>query len=87
MLCFFYIPCRYSYIDFLRYAWGALMKNQFGGDRNIILYTEPEPVTILDVYNLGGINAWEWAAIEAAFFFAFFFFAFLALRFINHTKR
>jgi ABC-type multidrug transport system permease subunit len=24
----------YSYIDFLKYAWGALMKNQFNGDRN-----------------------------------------------------
>ena len=26
---------RYSYIDVLRYAWGALMKNQFGGDLNV----------------------------------------------------
>lgn len=25
----------YSFIDFLKYAWGALMKNQFAGDRNI----------------------------------------------------
>ena len=28
-------PCRYGYIDLQRYAWGALMKNQFGGSRDV----------------------------------------------------
>ena len=27
----------YGYIDFLHYAWGALMANQFAGDRNVVV--------------------------------------------------
>lgn len=38
------IPGRYSYIDVLRYAWGALMKNQFGGDRDVEVWGLPPAV-------------------------------------------
>jgi hypothetical protein len=26
----------FSYLNFLKYSWGALMKNQFEGDRNMV---------------------------------------------------
>ena len=80
----------YGYIDFLRYAWGAVMKNQFGGDRDIPFLFDPttnQTLTVLQYYALDGINMWGWLGIEACFFFAFFFFAFLALTFVNHTRR
>ena len=80
----------YGYIDFLRYAWGALMKNNFNGDRNIEFLTDSatnHTYTVLEYYNLDGINMWGWVGIEFCFFVAFFFFAFLALKYINHAKR
>jgi ABC-type multidrug transport system permease subunit len=124
----------YSFIDFLKYAWGALMKNQFAGERNIdvsfctisapragamagsnlaaaqlasplLLLPQLQPApnsshrprgrgaqprayhrafeppslllppvlqfvpgqTVLDYYNLAGINRWGWLGIEACF--------------------
>jgi hypothetical protein len=74
----------YSYIDVLRYAWGALMKNQFNGDRNVEFVSGQ---TILDYYSLSGINAWGWLGIEAAFVAVFFGFAYLALKYISHVRR
>ncbi|EFN51572.1 hypothetical protein CHLNCDRAFT_140061 [Chlorella variabilis] len=74
----------YSYIDFLKYAWGALMKNQFNGDRNVQFV---EGTTVLDYYGLAGINPWVWLVIEACFFITFFGFAFLALSYVRHVKR
>lgn len=37
------------------YAWGALMANQFGGDRNVEFLGGQ---TILGYYSLDGINEW-----------------------------
>lgn len=74
----------YSYIDVLRYAWGALMKNQFNGDRNVEFVGGQ---TILDYYSLSGISAWGWLGIEAAFVAVFFGFAFLALKYVSHVRR
>jgi hypothetical protein len=74
----------YSYIDFLKYAWGALMKNQFNGDRNKEFV---QGQTILDYYGFTGISMWGWLAIEACFFVAFFAFAFLALKYVKHVRR
>jgi ATP-binding cassette subfamily G (WHITE) protein 2 len=80
----------YSYIDFLKYAWGALMKNQFNGDRDIPFLYDSQTnttLTVLEYYSLDGINMWAWFGFEICFFMVFFLFAFLALRYINHTKR
>lgn len=80
----------YAYIDFLRYAFGAVMKNQFNGDRDItFLYDNSTNTnyTVLQYYSLDGINMWEWLGIEFCFFVVFFGFAYMALRFINYAKR
>ncbi|PSC74385.1 P-loop containing nucleoside triphosphate hydrolase isoform B [Micractinium conductrix] len=74
----------YSYIDVLRYAWGALMANQFGGDRNVPFLNGE---TILEYYSLGGINMWGWLGIEACFTVVFFVFAYLALKYVRHVRR
>lgn len=80
----------YSYIDFLKYAWGALMKNQFNGDRNVEFLAPAngqESQNVLNYYSLAGINMWGWLGIEACFFATFFAFAFLALKYVQHVKR
>ena len=80
----------YGYIDFLRYAWGAVMKNQFNGDRNIqFLYdsTTNTNYTVLEYYGLDGINMWGWLGIECCFFVVFFAFAYMALKYLNFQKR
>ncbi|KAI3436016.1 hypothetical protein D9Q98_002073 [Chlorella vulgaris] len=74
----------YSYIDVLRYAWGALMKNQFAGTRNVIFVDNQ---SVLDYYDLTGINMWGWLGIEACFVAVFCVFAFLALKYIRHVRR
>jgi hypothetical protein len=79
----------YAYLDFLRYAWGALMKNQFHGDRNVAFITNDDgsQITILDYYSLGGINMWGWVGIELCFTVFFFFCALATLKFVKHIKR
>lgn len=77
----------YGYIDFLRYAWGALMKNQFGGDRDVVFITQPEPTTVLEYYSLSGISMWGWFGIEICFFVVFFGFTYLAISYVRHIKR
>ena len=72
----------YGYIDFLRYSWGSLMVNQFGADDPVFIL-EPEPTTILQYYNLAGVNKWGWFGIELGFFAAFLFFSYLALKFVS----
>lgn len=82
----------YGYIDFLRYAWGGLMINQFEGDNNVIFIpanetTSSPNITILEYYSLDGASKWGWFGIELCFFVVFFFFAFLALTFVKHVRR
>ncbi|WPT13868.1 ABC transporter G family member 50 [Picochlorum sp. SENEW3] len=78
----------YGYINFLRYAWGSLMVNQFGGFDSLPPFvSDPEPISILDYYSLGGVSKWAWFGIELAFFVVFFFFAFLALTYVRHVRR
>lgn len=79
----------YAYIDFLRYAWGSLMANQFGGSRNVGFFDDEATNTTIPVreyYNVPG-SPYGWWGIETAFFAVFFVFAFLALRFVRHEKR
>lgn len=79
----------YGYIDFLRYAWGSLMVNQFQGENNKDFVENPNGgwYTILDYYSLGGVSKWAWFGIEVGFFVAFFFFSYLALKFVKHVRR
>ncbi|KXZ55881.1 hypothetical protein GPECTOR_2g1432 [Gonium pectorale] len=73
----------YSRIDFLRYAWGALMLNQFE-DRDVEF---SGGLTVLQYYSLEGANKWSYIGFLAIFWFVFSLLALLALTFIKHHKR
>eukprot|EP00887_Chlorella_sp_A99_P000295 scaffold13.g295.t1 len=74
----------FSYIDYLKYGWGALMVNQFGGDKDA-MYVNGQ--TILRYFSLDGASGWGWMGIEVGFFSFFMVAAYLALNFVNHVKR
>ncbi len=80
----------YRYINFLGYAWGALMVNEYGGDRDIEFLYDPETnttQTVLEYFSLDGVDKWAFLGYESLFFVGFFGLAFLALRFVNFTNR
>jgi ATP-binding cassette, subfamily G (WHITE), member 2 len=72
----------YSYIDFMRYGWGALMISQFK-DRDVKLNGTP----ILEYYDLDEYTAWEMLGYEALFLFVFFMMAWAALQFKKQSQR
>jgi ATP-binding cassette, subfamily G (WHITE), member 2 len=74
----------FSYITPLRYAWGALMKNQFGGCCDTP-YLNGQ--SILEYYGLSGINSWVWLTIEFGFTVFCFIGTLLALSYIKHQRR
>lgn len=71
-------------IDYLRYSWGALMANQFAGERNIVAFGG-EP--ILDYYDLNGVNCWHWLGWEVIFLCAFLGMTWVALAMVQHQRR
>lgn len=71
----------FSYIDFLRYAWGSLMMNQFPDDINLGY------VTVLQQFDLDGYEKWAWLGFEAMFPIVFVVIGLLALTFIRHQRR
>ncbi|KAL4425098.1 hypothetical protein ABPG77_010412 [Micractinium sp. CCAP 211/92] len=71
-------------IDYLRYSWGALMANQFAGDRNIVAFGG-EP--ILNYYDLDTVNRWHWLGWEVIFLCAFLALTWLALATVQHQRR
>lgn len=71
-----------AYMDFLRYAWGALMINQFQG-KNVQIFGQD----VLEYYSLDGYSVWEFIAYEIIFFIGFFGLCWFALSFIKHQKR
>jgi ATP-binding cassette, subfamily G (WHITE), member 2 len=82
----------YAYIDFLRYAWGALMISQFRGktyknadgvESEIMIGNQP----ILKYYGLEKYTAWEMLGYEVIFFVVFFAAAWAALQFKRLSKR
>ncbi|KAK9867775.1 hypothetical protein WJX84_007302 [Apatococcus fuscideae] len=73
----------YSYLNFLRYGWGALMVNQFEGKNAIFLGGEE----ILHYYSLDNCNKWAFLACEFAFFVGFFMASWLALTYRRHSSR
>ncbi|EFJ42159.1 hypothetical protein VOLCADRAFT_107413 [Volvox carteri f. nagariensis] len=73
----------YSRIDFLRYAWGALMLNQFE-DHNVEFAGGK---TILEYYGLLGADKWTYVGYLSLFWIVFATLALLALTFVRHQKR
>ncbi|KAG2482622.1 hypothetical protein HYH03_018464 [Edaphochlamys debaryana] len=73
----------YSYIDFLRYAWGAVMVNQFEGERNV----EWMGTTVLNYYSLGEIDKWAYMGYLSLFFIVFFLLALVTMQFKKYSSR
>uniref|UniRef100_A0A7S3VTN2 ABC transporter domain-containing protein n=1 Tax=Dunaliella tertiolecta TaxID=3047 RepID=A0A7S3VTN2_DUNTE len=73
----------YSYLNFLRYAWSALMRNQFDAMGN------PEflDTTILDYYNIEGINPDAHVGFLAIFFLVFFLMAWTTMSVRKYADR
>lgn len=69
-------------MNFLRYAWGSLMINQFK-DRNVSVFGE----SVLSYYGLSGYSEWEFLGYETLFFIGIFFATWAALEFKRHVKR
>jgi hypothetical protein len=74
---------RLSYVNWLQYAWGALMINQFKG-RDVIVYGENE---ILEYFSLENASMWAYVGYEAIFVIFFMFVTWVALTLLRHQKR
>ena len=72
----------YSRIDFLTYAYGSFMVNQFGGN-------DPpfQGTTMLQFYSLDHVNKWAYLGYLSLFYLVFFVLTWLALSYVNHSKR
>ncbi|KAK9826360.1 hypothetical protein WJX81_002047 [Elliptochloris bilobata] len=71
-------------INFLYYAWAALMKNEFEECTTVFVNGH----TVLEFYGfVGGVTKWHYLAIEASFFIVFFVGCYLSMRFIQHQRR
>jgi ABC-type multidrug transport system permease subunit len=73
----------YSTIDHLRYAFGAMMANQFGGVDPVFL----EGQTILQYYDLENVYDWAWLGYESLFFPVFALLMWAALTFVRYTRQ
>lgn len=74
----------FNYLCFLRYPWGALMKNQFAGSRNVAWI---QGGTVLSNFGLEGISAWGWLGIECGFMVFFLLCTLLSMTYIRWQKR
>ena len=66
------------------------MVNEFGGDRDIpYIYDSSTNTTqtVLEYFSLEDVSKWAFLGYESLFFVGFFGLAYLALRFVNFTKR
>ena len=73
----------YYYIDLMRYSFGALMINQW--EDNDPAWAGGQ--TLLDAYDLKGVNKWEYLLYLLLFFAAFFVMALAAITHVNHGRR
>lgn len=74
----------YSYIDFLRYSWMGLVRNQFDEavDDDVAVAK-----LVYHLYEVDFMSKWSMWGMNLVFYVFFFFCAWAALVFINHTKR
>lgn len=73
----------YSYIDFLRYAWGALMVNQFNNN-------DPawnNDLTVLETYSLENVKKWAYVGYLSLFFLTFFLLSWTTLGLRKYSNR
>lgn len=86
----------YSKIDFLRYSWGSIMKNQFGSGKFADLTIAgdppegsdvPEQVSVLTFYSLDDVREAEYLAYLVVFAAVFFLLAFLVMTYVKHSAR
>mmetsp|Transcript_15663 Transcript_15663/g.27086 ORF Transcript_15663/g.27086 Transcript_15663/m.27086 type:complete len:488 (-) Transcript_15663:808-2271(-) len=75
----------YSYINFMRYGWSGLMVNQFSGKNGDPEYMEG--LTVLQYYNIDGIEKWAHTGFLSLFFIVFFVGAWLTLSYKKYTNR
>lgn len=73
----------YSYINFLRYSWGALMTNQFSEEDPIWI----DGKSVLQYYELDGIRRSNFIGFLALFFAFFFVCAWATLSFKKYSNR
>ena len=74
---------RLAYINWLWYAWGSLMINQFQDTTATAFGNQP----VLQYYNLEGKSAWAFMGYEAIFFVVFFFLAWFGLLVVKWQRR
>lgn len=75
--------CRLSYLNWLQFAWAALMVNQYEG-KGVVGVGEQE---ILDYYSLNDISLWANIGYEATFFLGFLLICWVGLTSLKHQKR
>jgi ABC-2 type transporter len=74
----------YSTIDYLRYAFGAMMANQFHiNDVDALI----GGINALEFYDLETVDEWRWLGYQAIFFPVYSVLLWAALKFLKHTKR
>lgn len=74
---------RLSYVNWLQYAWGALMVNHFQG-KDIVAYGDQE---ILEYYSLENASKWAYVGYEALIVLFFLTLCWIALTAMRHQKR
>lgn len=75
-----------SVIDPLRYAFGAMMVNQFGSGGGGNDTTSIAEGT-LEFYDLQGVDAWRWLGYQAIFFPVYFLMMWAAMQWLHYVKR
>lgn len=75
--------CRFSYLNWMWYGWGALMINQFKGtDAQLV-----DGGNVLEYYGLDNTSEWAFCGYSALFFVAFILIAWAALTLVRFQKR
>jgi len=73
----------YSYIDFMRWAWGSLTVGQYS-ERNPVYIGDK---TVLEFFDLRPNSEWELFGYLSIFVPVYIGLTYLGIRFVNHSKR
>jgi len=65
--------CRFGYINWLWYGWGAVMINQYK-DTDLKIYGDQ---SVLEYYSLNGISEWAFLGYSSLTFVFFFMVAYI----------